>query len=125
QWTGPNGFSSTIPNPSINNLNANHSGWYKVSASGTNTCGGNDSVYINVHPIPEFSYTLSDSNICIGKTANLNIQQSGNNPIAITPNETVSGSDPNYQLRPTSKTTYTIAVGASTSCVVYKDFTID
>jgi len=47
-WTGPNGFTSALPNPSIDSVTVNASGDYNVAVS-TNGCGIiNKSVHVSV-----------------------------------------------------------------------------
>ncbi len=50
-WTGPNGFTSSIPNPTIPNASSIHSGTYTCVISGTGDCDGNYSVNIKVEDI--------------------------------------------------------------------------
>ncbi|MCX7954490.1 MAG: gliding motility-associated C-terminal domain-containing protein [Bacteroidales bacterium] len=49
QWSGPNGFSSQLQNPSISNAQSMHQGTYYVTVTGANGCTATASVtvYIN------------------------------------------------------------------------------
>ncbi len=48
-WSGPNGFSSTLQNPSVQNLNLNHEGYY-VAYLSTNLCQGQtDSIFLEIN----------------------------------------------------------------------------
>jgi gliding motility-associated-like protein len=55
-WTGPNGFTSTLQNPTIPNATASHSGVYSCQVSGSGSCDGifttNVVVGDNIAPIP-------------------------------------------------------------------------
>ena len=69
-WTGPNGFSSTLANPSLANSVLGMSGTYAVTATDVNGCTATTSttVVINPLPIPEIT---NNSPICTGATLNL------------------------------------------------------
>lgn len=62
-WTGPNGFTSTLQNPSIPNATAVNSGIYTCQVSGTGSCDGSFTVNVTVGdtvaPIPTLP-TLPD-----------------------------------------------------------------
>lgn len=48
-WSGPNGFSSTLQNPNINNVSTNFSGYYYVTYNKDSTCYNEiDSVLVSV-----------------------------------------------------------------------------
>src|SRR5207237_10727863 len=71
-WTGPNGFTSTLQNPTIANSTAAMSGTYSVTAI-INSCSssaGTTSVTVNPHPPPP---TPSNGGpYCEGSTIQLN-----------------------------------------------------
>jgi gliding motility-associated-like protein len=56
-WTGPNGFSSSLPNPNIPNALPIHSGIYSCTVTGTGGCDGTVSLNVTVgdmdKPIPD------------------------------------------------------------------------
>ncbi len=60
-WSGPNGFSSTVQNPSLSNATVAATGTYTVTAS--NGCGtnatGTTAVVVNAAPSATISYTGS------------------------------------------------------------------
>lgn len=65
-WTGPNGFASTSPNPTIPNASPGASGAYTVTAT-SGTCVLQDSVGVTVNPLPSATITTGDSPIlCSG-----------------------------------------------------------
>ncbi|MCQ9638988.1 T9SS type B sorting domain-containing protein [Chryseobacterium sp. WG14] len=58
-WTGPNGFSSTLQNPSISNATAANSGTYICQISGSGACDGSFTVNVvvgdHVAPVPDIA----------------------------------------------------------------------
>jgi len=75
-WSGPNGFSSTLQNPSIDSPVSSDQGWYYLNVTNTTTgCVYEDSVYaiyggkVMVHLT---NVTTSPQNIMYGKTLLLN-----------------------------------------------------
>jgi alpha-tubulin suppressor-like RCC1 family protein len=51
-WTGPNGFSSTQQNPSINNVTVAATGNYIVTATDANGCSAPAAIPVTVNPLP-------------------------------------------------------------------------
>lgn len=67
-WTGPNGFTSTLQNPSINNASTANAGTYTVTASnGTITASQTQEVYVN--PIPTVN-NVSNQTVCNSSMTN-------------------------------------------------------
>lgn len=67
-WTGPNGFTSSLKNPSITNTTAANTGIYTVTAtSGTITASQKQNVYVN--PIPTVN-DVNNQTICNGSAVN-------------------------------------------------------
>ncbi len=66
-WTGPNSFTSSLQNPSISNVTANHAGTYNVTAvlNGCSSTAATTTVVINPRPFINIFPTPSDS-ICSG-----------------------------------------------------------
>lgn len=54
QWTGPNGFSSQVQNPVINNATAVNSGMYSVMATVGHCTSAATTVEVIVNPSPDF-----------------------------------------------------------------------
>jgi gliding motility-associated-like protein len=69
-WSGPNGFSSSLQNPTILNANTNASGTYFVTAT-LNGCSSANNIDITVNPIPSSPLAGSNSPICNGTTLDL------------------------------------------------------
>ncbi len=69
KWTGPNGFTSAVRNPSIAMAAPAHTGWYHVKDSITG-CTSTDSVYVKVNP-GSAANAGPDQTICMGAAAAL------------------------------------------------------
>jgi gliding motility-associated-like protein len=63
-WTGPNGFTSTLPNPSLSNITTAASGTYNVIAN-LGTCFSNRTTNVIVNPVPVIgSSNATDPSSC-------------------------------------------------------------
>jgi gliding motility-associated-like protein len=75
-WTGPNGFTSSIQNPTISNITTTSSGLY--SATVTNACGtGSSNTQVQVGQKPNAAIAVTQTVICEGDTVYL-IANGGN-----------------------------------------------
>lgn len=54
QWTGPNGFVSSIQNPTINSVSTNSNGIYIVHSALNGCLSGDSTVEVLVNPVPDF-----------------------------------------------------------------------
>ena len=70
-WTGPNGFTSSLQNPTVANAQAVNAGSYSltVTVAGCTSAAGSTSVVVN--PTPATPTVSSNSPICVGATLNL------------------------------------------------------
>lgn len=70
-WTGPNGFTSTVQNPSIPSATAANGGTYSlyIIQSGCSSLAGTHTVVVN--PTPSAPTAGGNSPICAGSTLNL------------------------------------------------------
>ena len=77
-WSGPNGFSSTLANPTINSVNTVHSGNYVVSVTNEFGCTI-DAPPVNVVVVPVFnaSISASDNTICLGGSVTITADTTG------------------------------------------------
>ncbi len=82
-WSGPNSFTSTSQNPSINNISLSNSGIYSVSVTNSNNCVSSATVSATVDPTPVAS--ASGTNVCVGNILNLTAS-GGNNYLWSGPN---------------------------------------
>ncbi|MBI5539990.1 MAG: gliding motility-associated C-terminal domain-containing protein [Bacteroidia bacterium] len=74
QWSGPNGFTSTLQNPSINTALLSDSGYYSVTVTNNSGCTSSASESITIFAIPLISI-ISNSPVCEGN--NISITSSG------------------------------------------------
>ncbi|MCS7074235.1 MAG: hypothetical protein NZ108_07195, partial [Bacteroidia bacterium] len=70
-WNGPNGFTSTLQNPSISNVTTAASGTYNVVAIVSGCTSSVASVTVTIHPIPTSPIAAYNSPLCSGQTLNL------------------------------------------------------
>ncbi len=70
-WTGPNGFTSTLPNPTIPNAQPVNSGTYNVTVTNATGCSASTSTFAVVNPNPG-AVAGSNSPVCQGSAINLN-----------------------------------------------------
>ena len=68
QWNGPNGFSSTISNPSIPNITPAASGVYSVTATIGNCSSAASTLTITINPTPIATATVSSHAVCVGSS---------------------------------------------------------
>ncbi|WP_158526316.1 T9SS type B sorting domain-containing protein [Pedobacter paludis] len=68
-WTGPNGFTSSLQNPIINNMQSINAGTYTVTVTSP-SCSNTASVTIAVNPLPIATIAYSNSSFCATGTAN-------------------------------------------------------
>src|SRR5450759_3652462 len=69
-WSGPNGFTSSVQNPSIPIANPAMSGAYKVTVTAATGCTNTNTTSIIVNPLP-IAIAGSNSPVCEGTTINL------------------------------------------------------
>lgn len=70
-WTGPNGFSSTAQNPTINNVGVAANGTYSVMVTVNNCRSAAGTVDVVIHPSPGVPSVNNNINICDNGTVNL------------------------------------------------------
>ena len=76
-WTGPNGFASSVFNPTLFNVPLAGAGTYQVFVL-HNGCLSEDTVHVVVNPEPSAPVPTSNSPICAGQT--LELFANGPNP---------------------------------------------
>lgn len=67
QWSGPNGYSSNLQNPVINNASPSNSGAYNVVVTTTAGCVSTGTVFCNVFTKPVIGFT-GNTSVCKGET---------------------------------------------------------
>ncbi|MBI5217955.1 MAG: gliding motility-associated C-terminal domain-containing protein [Bacteroidia bacterium] len=136
-WTGPNGFASTLQNPSINNALLTDSGIYSVTVTNVNGCTGTDTTYVTIVPNPVVSISPSGlivfcngGNITLVATSNYNnfswstgantpsitVTQSGIYSVSVTgDNNCITTVNSNVTVNPTPSPVI-ISSGSTTFC---------
>ncbi|MFD1141386.1 gliding motility-associated C-terminal domain-containing protein [Larkinella insperata] len=76
QWYGPNGFTSSLQNPTIPNATAANAGSYTVVVTGTTICSGTAVTTLTVLPKPVIAASVSNS-ACVGGSFVLSAVVSG------------------------------------------------
>ncbi len=56
-WMGPNSFTSTLQNPTLNNATAQNEGLYQLQVTGSNGCTNQSDISIEVQPLPTVNLT--------------------------------------------------------------------
>jgi hypothetical protein len=70
-WTGPNGFTSTLQNPSIANATTAATGTYSVTATVSACTSSAGTTTATVNPVPAAPTASNNGPICAGATLNL------------------------------------------------------
>jgi gliding motility-associated-like protein len=70
-WTGPNGFTSALQNPTVTNAQAANAGTYSVTVTVGGCPSNAGTVSVVVNPTPATPAPTSNSPICTGSTINL------------------------------------------------------
>jgi len=78
-WSGPNGFNSTLQNPSITNVTTAASGSYTAYVVASGCTSATTSVNVVVNPTPAEPVLGSNGPICSGATLNLTSDASAGN----------------------------------------------
>ncbi len=71
-WTGPNSFTSTAQNPTIANATTAATGNYTVAVTGTDGCASSQTIYGEVNPLPNASFT-TPTNAVVNTTTTLTL----------------------------------------------------
>ena len=69
EWTGPNGFTSALQNPSISSVTVSNSGKYTLTVSGNGCMSASVSIAVVVNP-PAVPLVNSNSPVCTGGVLN-------------------------------------------------------
>lgn len=70
-WTGPNGFTSTLQNPSITSAGSTNAGTYSLTITALGGCTAVGAVNVVVNAIPATPPILQNGPLCVGQTLNL------------------------------------------------------
>jgi len=132
-WAGPNGFSSTLQNPTIPNMTAVNAGTYTVtvtnsgcSSSATTTVTLNTGATVNLTPSNTACASATNGSINVvatGSTPGYNVSWTGSasgNPAGIE----IAASGGNYNIQNLGIGTYTVTVTANNLCATTATTTI-
>ncbi len=78
-WTGPNGFSSFFPDPSISNVTGSASGQYVLTITYANGCATSSSTTVAVGTPPQIITQPSASVVCAGNSVDFFCGVTGTN----------------------------------------------
>jgi len=76
-WSGPNGFTAAIKNPSISNSDINANGIYTVSVVDSNACSSSTTSNIIVNQTPILTPIIGPVGGCVGNSINLSNATAG------------------------------------------------
>ncbi|RZK42965.1 MAG: T9SS type B sorting domain-containing protein [Pedobacter sp.] len=125
RWTGPNGFTSDLQSPVINNLTPSQSGLYTVSATNASGCTTNSSVRLNVLPKIVIGTNLANNVASVCEDGSLQLMASGGTSYQWSPVEGLSNpSISNPIVTPKSNTVYTLTV-SNGNCSTTQSITIN
>ncbi|MFN5181783.1 MAG: hypothetical protein ACK5D5_02020, partial [Bacteroidota bacterium] len=112
-WTGPNGFTSTNQNPSINPTTSLSAGTYSVSVTDANGCIGTGTISVVINPLPIL--TVNTDSVCLGQ-GNAVLNASGANTYSWS-----GGTSPNVgstvTASPSTTTVYTLTGVDVNGCI--------
>ncbi len=116
QWTGPNGFSSSLQNPVIPDATTSHSGVYTLVVSVGSVVLSPVTLSITVNPAPAFQI-VQDTSICSGSTIDLGgPSMPGYNYTWTSSPPGFSSSLSNPAVAPTVNTKYYLSVTSDQGC---------
>jgi hypothetical protein len=76
-WSGPNGFTAALQNPSIANVSMAANGVYTITVTSANGCTNSDSINVIINPLPTV-IANNDTTLCQGQTLNLTVTPTPN-----------------------------------------------
>jgi NADH:ubiquinone oxidoreductase subunit B-like Fe-S oxidoreductase len=114
-WSGPNGFTSSIQNPTRTNATSIMSGTYTVTVTNASGCSATATANATVNALP--SATASSNSVCVGGTLNL-ISSGGSTYSWSGPNSFTSALQNPSRTNATSlmSGTYTVTVTNASGC---------
>ena len=72
-WTGPNGFTSALQNPSITAVTAANGGTYTVTATNATPCSLAVSTVVSISPVPVLTSSVTPTAVCTGTSSTINL----------------------------------------------------
>lgn len=71
-WTGPDGFNSSLQNPTLTNVNPSQAGFYQLQLTVNGCQSAVGATNVNIKPKPSLPNATSNSPVCEGDTLLLN-----------------------------------------------------
>ena len=117
EWTGPNGFSSTLQNPIIPNFTADMAGTYQVRVSTGICISAWGSTDVSESAVPDLTITTTDlTEFCQGKSAVLTVPfLAGISYQWLLDNVDIPGANTNFYTA-SSSGSYTVRITNSDNC---------
>ncbi len=109
-WSGPDGFSSNLENPLIENATTLASGTYEVTITAANNCEEILSEMVTVNPLPNAAINPAATTICGGTPTEL-VASGGSSYLWSTGATTAT-----ITVSPTATTSYTVTVTSAANC---------
>lgn len=119
QWSGPNGFSSTLQHPVITNVLPNQQGIYSVVVSANNEISLPASTSVIVYPSPVITFYPSNPYVCEGDS--LYITAFGADTYFW---ENIQDTGASHLISAETPTTFTV-IGESNGCSINTSFLLD
>jgi uncharacterized repeat protein (TIGR01451 family) len=119
-WTGPNGFASTLQNPSIPSATTAASGTYSVTVTVNACTSGASTTSATVRPLPT-AVVSGTAQICAGGATAIQAALTGTGPWTVTWSDGVTqsgvaSSPATRSVSPGATTTYTVTSVADANC---------
>src|SRR5687767_1018595 len=115
-WSGPNGFSSALQNPSIVNITPAGTGSYSLTVTDDNDCTAEVSINVTVNDLPVITVTPSAPTICNGSSVVLTA--SGASTYTWSPSAGLSQTTGStVTANPSATTTYTVTGTDANGCI--------
>jgi hypothetical protein len=119
-WSGPNSFTASTQNPTINSATTAESGTYSVTVTISGGCTATSSTTVSVNNPAAASLTVTSDSICPGGSSTLTAS-AGASYIWNDPAASTTGS---INVSPASTTTYSVTVSNGGSCTASASATI-
>lgn len=114
QWTGPNGFTSSVRNPSLLNIRTADTGKYIVQVSTSEGCTSNDTITLTSYNAINGSFT-GNTVICLGDSTALTAV-GGTQFEWYNNTRAMISSNNNYLAKPTDTTNYQLLLRDAMGC---------
>lgn len=121
EWTGPNGFTSNLPSPVINNVSTAASGTYELTVT-LDLCSASETVEVVINSLPSIEAEVANVGCFGDSTGTISITPSGAAPFTYEWSPAVSSGNLATNL---SIGQYTVTITDGIGCSNEATFTID